>query len=370
MSPAGATAGLGIALALAALAFASPSLAVPGIALIGLVLVAVAWTELAARGAQIVRGPGPSRIVEGDAYPLRLELRRGPVPPPGGELDDPLLEQPIAVGPLGPHRVEADLRMRRRGRMVLDGGTWTIRDPLGLHSRQVPSSPAGELLVLPRIEPVEAGTAAVAGLGAGPANAGDDGASSIREARAVEFEVDGLRPYREGSPASRIHWPAVARSGEMYERRMAAGSEALPLVVLDAERPDDEDSLDRAVRAAGSLCVHLAPVGGCALLLPGHREPSALDHRLRAWPALHARLAVVAAGVPTASPSRLARQGSVFWVTGGDPARAIGLARSFGPGPHYVITARPASGRRTAFEVAGCSALPIGAVRRPTRSAA
>ena len=166
--------------------------------------------------------------------------------------------------------------MRRRGRTVLDGGTWTIRDPLGLHSRRVAAAPAGELLVLPRIEPVEVGNAAVAGLGAGPATAGDDSAASIREARAVEFEIDGLRPYREGSPASRIHWPAVARSGEMYERRMAAGAEAVPLVVLDAEYPDDEDSLDRAVRAAGSLYVHLAPATG-AVLLPGHQNPTALD---------------------------------------------------------------------------------------------
>jgi uncharacterized protein (DUF58 family) len=370
MSPAVATAGLGVALALVALAFASPSLAVPGFALAGLALVAVAWTELAARGARIVRHPGPSRIVEGDAYPLRLELRPGPVPPPGGELDDPLLDGPVPVGPLGPRRLEVDLRMPRRGRTKLRGDTWTIRDPLGLHSRRVAAPPAGELLVLPRIEPIEVGTAGVAGLGAGPANAGDDGASSVREARAVEFEVDGLRPYREGSPASRIHWPAVARSGEMYERRMAAGSEAVPLVVLDAEQPDDEESLDRAVRAAGSLCVHLAPAAGCALLLPGHRAPSALDHRLRAWPALHARLAVVAAGVPTASPSRSARQGSVFWVTGGAPARAFGLARSFGPGPHYVVTARPPAGRRAVFEVAGCCALPVGVGRRYLRSAA
>jgi len=370
MSPAAATAGLGIALALVAMAFASPSLAVPGFALAGLALAAVAWTELAARGARIVRAPGPSRIVEGDAYPLRLELRRGSVPPPGGELDDPLLERPTPVGPFGPRRLEIDLRMPRRGRTLLDGGIWTIRDPLGLHSRRAAPAPAGELLVLPRIEPVETGTAGVAGLGAGPANAGDDGASSIREARAVEFEVDGLRPYREGSPASRIHWPAVARSGEMHERRMVAGSEAVPLVVLDAENPDDEDSLDRAVRAAGSLCVHLAPKAGCALLLPGHRAPSALDRRLRAWPALHARLAVVAAGAPTASPSRMARQGSVFWVTGGGPTRALGLARSFGPGPHYVVTARPAGDRRVAFQVAGCCALLVGARPRFQRSAA
>ena len=260
--------------------------------------------------------------------------------------------------------------MPRRGRYRLGGGAWTIRDPLGLHSRRLDVPRAGELWVLPRIEPVEAGAPGVAGLGAGSARTGDEGASAIREARAVEFEVDGLRPYREGSPASRIHWPAVARSGEMYERRMVAGAEAVPLVVLDAEHPDDDDSLDRAVRAAASLCVFLAPATGCSLLLPGHRSPSALDQRLRAWPALHARLALVAAGAPTLSPARVARRGSVFWVTGGSAARALGLARSFGRGPHYVVTAREPAGR-VAFRVAGCWALPVGeARRRVVRSAA
>ena len=146
---------------------------------------------------------------------------------------------------------------------------------------------------LPRIEPVDVvGPASIDGDGAGTANAGEEGAASIREARAVEFEVDGLRPYRHGSPASRIHWPAVARSGEMHERRIVAGAEATPLVALDAEHPASEEALDRAVRAAASLCVHLASRTGCAVLLPGSHGPTMLDARLRSWPTLHARFAV------------------------------------------------------------------------------
>jgi uncharacterized protein (DUF58 family) len=364
------TAGLGVALTAAGAAFATPSLAVPGLALFGLAVVAALWVELAFRGAAVSRPRGPSRIVEGDSYPLRLVLRRGLVPPPGGELEDPLLDAAVTVGPRKARALDLELPMLRRGRYRLGGGAWTIRDPLGLHSRRLEVPEAGELWVLPRIESVEAGRPGVAGLGAGSSSAGDEGASAIREARAVEFEVDGLRPYREGSPASRIHWPAVARSGEMYERRMVAGAEAVPLVVLDAEDPDDDDSLDRAVRAAGSLCVFLAPATGCSLLLPGHRSPSALDQRLRAWPALHARLALVVPGAPTLSPARVARLGSVLWVTGGGPARALALARSFGPGPHYVVTARQPEGR-AAFRVAGCFAVPVAdARRRLARSAA
>ena len=71
---AAATAGLGVALALAGVGFGAPSLLVPGFALAGLAVVAFAWTELAARGAAVVRGRAPTRIVEGDSFPLRLEL--------------------------------------------------------------------------------------------------------------------------------------------------------------------------------------------------------------------------------------------------------------------------------------------------------
>ncbi len=114
----------------------------PGIALVALALVAVVWTEVAARGASVVRSPGPARIVEGDAYPLRLELRTGPLPPPGGELDDPLLDHPVAIGPLRTERGSSSTCGCPGGDAVaLGGGTWTIRDPLGLHSRRVAARP-------------------------------------------------------------------------------------------------------------------------------------------------------------------------------------------------------------------------------------
>ena len=58
----------------------------------------------------------------------------------------------------------------------------------------------------------------------------------------------------------------------MIERRLVAGLDAAPLVVLDATRPPSEEALDAAVRAAASLCIHLARAGGCAILLPGERR--------------------------------------------------------------------------------------------------
>jgi uncharacterized protein (DUF58 family) len=357
---AGGTAALGAALALAGLAFGSPSLIVPGFALAAIAVLSVAWVELSVRGCSIESEQGPSRIVEGDSYPLALRLERGFLPPPGGELRDPLLAKSRRTGPFGPDAIQIEVRMPRRGRHRLGGTVWEIRDPLGLRAREIIAPGRGELLVLPRIEAVDVmGPAAVDGEGAGAATAGEEGAASIREARAVEFEVDGLRPYRHGSPASRIHWPADARSGEMHERRIVAGAEATPLVALDAEHPASEEALDRAVRAAASLCVHLAPRTGCGVLLPGNHGPAMLDARLRTWPALHSRFAVVGPGAPTRLPSRSpGLRGSVFWVTARAPGQ-IGLPRGLGPGRHYLVSAFPAHGA-VAFEVAGCSGVAAG----------
>ncbi len=154
----------------------------------------------------------------------------------------------------------------------------------------------------------------------------------------------------------------------MHERRILAGAEATPLVALDAEDPADLEALDRAVRAAASLCVHLAPAVGCGVLLPGSRAPAMLDARLRAWPALHARFAVVGSGAPTRLPSRSAGlRGSVFWVTARRPESQIALPRIHGAGKHYLVSAFEPTGP---VVLRGCGLLRhgIASARTATRA--
>jgi hypothetical protein len=143
----------------------------------------------------------------------------------------------------------------------------------------------------------------------------------------------------------------------MLERRLTADSDSAPLVVLDAARPPSEEALDMAVRAAGSLCVHLARGSGCALLLPGDRRPTVLAPDLSAWPGLHARLAVVApthAGPPL---MRARRAGAVIWVSArGEAPRD--LVRAAGGGG-WLVSPSPGTGR-TAFTVAGCTGSRMG----------
>src|SRR5918995_145837 len=366
MAGARSTIKLAVALFLAGLFFDSPALLVPGIGLGLLAGGAFAWVELAARTARVAGGEGRGPGVEEEPYPLRIRIRRGPVPL-RGELTDPLLEEPVPVRAVVPGRVthvSLSISFPRRGRRRLDPATLVVRDPLGLHSREVKSGDAGELLVLPRVEPVTAPGGGGPGAGEGGDALGEGAGASKLEAGAIDFEIDGLRPYREGSPATRIHWPVVARTGELIERRLVAGGDQTPLVVLDAARPEDEESLDRAVRAAASLCVHLARAsGGCALLLPGDRRPLRVDPELRGWPAAHARLALVEAGGAAPAVARSGHTGAILWVAAGR-GRHAGWRRESGG---RLGASRP---RAEARRVRGARGARRRAVDAPRRVAA
>ncbi len=362
---------LGLALIFLGAAFDSPSLLVPGIALAFISLGLGAWVQLAARSTRLRRLPGPRSVVEDEPYPLRLRIEGARLPTPGASLDDPSLVAPLALGMRLPAHISAEASFPRRGRRRLAPASLRIADPLGLRSAETRSTDEQQVLVLPRVEPITAID------GDGYSAEGERPEGSERgvggaglDAGAVEFEIDGLRPYRDGTPASRIHWPTVARTGELAERKLISGGQASPLVVLDASAPADEESLDAAVRAAASLCLHLARAGGCGLLISGHSRPLEIDAALRAWPDAHAHLALVEAGGP---PPRLRRGAGgelLFWVSAAADGDT-GHARSPGGGRGYRVSPQPHPGRRTVFQVAGCHGQPLepGQRQGPTKRA-
>lgn len=347
-----ATAALfGIALILAGLGFGSPSLLVPGIGFLGLAIVAFAWVEMATP-SRLVRVPGPTRVVEDEPFRLRIETRGALVPLPGAVLTDPVLADPLRLGPRWNRRLDREVRLQGRGRRPLEPSRLVVSDPLGLRTRTVVSDEVVELLVLPRIDPVVVGGRGAGGVGV-VAGIEEGDVPGRLDARAIELEIDGLRAYREGSPASRIHWPAVARTGELIERRMVAGADSAPLIVLDASAPAGVEALDAAVRAAGSLCWHLARAGGCAILLPGDRRAAEVESELRGWPAVHARLAGVGPSRIPPAVARTPHAGAVFWVTArARPALPAALRNAFG---RRYLVGPLVSGRGTpSLTVSGC----------------
>jgi uncharacterized protein (DUF58 family) len=366
-SAARSTVALGIGFVLAGAAFDSESLYVPGIALTLLAAASWAWVELASRGARLEVAPCPATVVEDEPYPVRVDVRGGWVPL-RAELRHALLPGPLAVGISRPGQVEhvrVEARFPRRGRRSAGRVTLQVTDPLHLHRRELARRSA-EVLVLPRVEPVRQPADGGGARGEGALDRFVWGAGGLGlDASAIDVEIDGVRPYRDGSPASRIHWPTVARSRELLERRLVAGGSEAPVVVLDAANPSSGEALDCAVRAAASLCLHLAMRGGCTLLLAGDRHPQRIDRQLRAWPAAHARMALVEAGA--AAPA-LARSvtGSLFWVTAGTGGLAI--ARH-GARSACLVTPNPLRGRPAVFEVAGCHGQLLGGSRATTAGA-
>lgn len=355
-------AGLGAALALAGLGFGLPSLVVAGIGMAGLAGLAVLWVQLAVP-RDLIRLPGPARVVEDEPFELRLRATGGRLPVPVGELTDPVLAAPVPIGPRWRRAIIAEVSLSGRGRHRLRPARLELRDPLGLHVRAIESGDPGELLVLPRIEPVVAAGGGAGGTRASALAGLESGTAANQiDARAIELEVDGLRSYRDGSPASRIHWPAVARTGELIERNLVAGADAAPLVVLDASRPASPAALDAAVRAAASLCVHLATRGGCAALLPDDRRPTDIESDLRAWVHVHARLALVE---PTSSPPALLRSlrsGEVYLVSARAGA-SIPASMRAGSGARFLVTPEASWKGSAVFTVAGCVGRRVGRAR-------
>jgi uncharacterized protein (DUF58 family) len=336
----------GLALLALAVALDAPSLSVAGAGLAMLGPGAAGWVAAAASGASLERTLPAARVQEEEPFPVRLTFDPGLVVPPGARIEDPLLGPACARLRRGQRRVRLDVRFTRRGRRRLAPSRVLISDPLGLASRTV-EGPPGEVLVLPRVEPIL--------LAAGESGAsGAVGGVAGLEISAAEVELDGLRPYRAGAPASRIHWPTVARTGEMVERRFVAEAADRPLVALDARLPVSEEALDAAVRAAASLARHLAARGGCGVLLPGERRPIELARDLLGWPSLHARLAAVTEVERSPVLERAGSSGPVFWVTArGGSGLPGALARVPGRG-RVLVTPHAMPGRPALFTVAGC----------------
>lgn len=366
MKRAAAVAITGGVLLVAAFAFEASTLFVPAVALLALAGLTTIWIRLAGRAVRIFRILDVDRVIEEQPVEARIQVQ-GPLGLPGAEVHDPLSGGAIAIASSRSRELELRVlsRFPRRGRITLPTPYLRLGDQLGLaESVGRCSAPAQELLVLPRTERVSWRDAG------GHPELHSAGAVLTPEPTGAT-ELDGLRHYRPGTPASRIHWPAVARGAGLLERRLLPDGDSGPLVVLDARGSGPDALLDAAVRAAASLTLELARKDGCDLLLPGQRRPLHVGRDLAAWPDAHARLALVDGGphasMPVLGPGR--RSGTIFYVAA-RPLREPPVAPEWRVGLVLVLPHELATGRQQppSFDVSGCSGFVIGASRRRRRA--
>ncbi len=338
MSRAQALSLTGALLCLTAVVFGVPALYIPGIAALLAPALASGWVAVCAAHTRVKLGCGELAVQEGEMVPVEVSIRRGRMPFPAATV----VPWPSAKEVPVPREreIRANAMLVRRGLQEVGPARVRVADPLGICVREILSK-SSEVLVLPRVHPLSAPI---------PALAQGSGVSR----REAPQEVDSLRVYRPGSPASRIHWPTVARSGVLMEHGLRAEDDARVLVEVDALGPASEEALDQALRAAASLCVHLARRGGCLVLLPDDARASAVGPDLRAWPALHARLALVRAGEGARRTRRARRAPSLIHVTASAAAESVGV-------PHLRVAPIPLAGLPVTFTVAGCCCQHVGA---------
>jgi uncharacterized protein (DUF58 family) len=361
-SRAAGLAAAGIALAFVGLLFDATPLFVPGVAFVLLGVGAPAWVCCLIHRAELSRHLEQDRVVEGDPLEAMIEVRGWL---PGGEVLDPLAGDPVALPSASRSAVRVLARFERRGVRRLESPVLRLRDPLWLFEcSRSSASPPQDVLVLPRTEPVK-------WIGRGGEAVGATAARQRAELLAA-VEVDGLRPYRPGTPASRIHWPALARGAELLERRLRVDGDQTPLVVLDARGSGPQQHLDAAVRAAASLTLELARAGGSRLLLPDERRPISIEPDLTAWPAAHARLALVEGGPGARAPAfQQVRSalGLVIFVSARRIERldaVVGAEGWTGTAAVFVMPAALAPRGRVSFSVAGCVGVSVHLGRRET----
>lgn len=138
-----------------------------------------------------------------------------------------------------------------RGLLALGGvGLW-CEDPLRLFAARVTVAPPAHVVV----HPVPARPRrATPGARPAPAAARRTGAGPVH--LVPGDELSGLRPYAPGDRLSRLHWPALARSGDLVVREFVE-PDAGSLSLLVDVRPDVHDaaSFEQVVAAAAALAL-------------------------------------------------------------------------------------------------------------------
>lgn len=321
-------------------AFAVSALYVPGVTLVLVALAASVAVTSAARRARVELDLSAERIDEGEEVTVRALVVGGLGAVCRGTLTVLPGAAPATLG-FRTRSASQALRPVRRGRVILGPSHARWADPFQICVRER-ASETRELLVLPRVRALR--RADLERILALP-----DPSPSL----SAGLDPDGLRPYRPGSPASRIHWLTVARTGVPAERGFIEESSRLPVtVVLDARDPASEEALDQAVRAAASLCFGLGAARGCSAMLPGLRRIESLGRGLEGWPHLHALLALVEPGAPPCW--ELARElRRIVLVQARRPVLPAGVSIS------CTVSPLADAGAGSLFEVAGCAVQPV-----------
>jgi uncharacterized protein (DUF58 family) len=308
---------------------------------LGLVVLPIAATFFRSRGpVSVQRRLSARQVAVGERVTVTLDVRnRSAARRPFLLLEDVVgsdLGKPsrLVLAGLPGGRTQAisySLVPRVRGRFSIGPAKIEVADPFALTKRRIPASGSDWLVVTPRVERLSRSPERPRGSGGGE--------TSSRHLFTSGDEFFAIRGYQTGDDLRRIHWPSVARTGELMIRQDESARHAAATVLLDTRRrtlgPSRSPGFERAVSAAASLGVLLYENGFTLNFMTSDRPPSVVTmetfleslagvedstaqalgiHRLRPTGEAPSTLALVTA-VPDASGiASMTRAGAPFGV--------------------------------------------------------
>ncbi len=227
--------------------------------------------------------------------------------------------------------VSYTLAPQRRGRYTLGPLAIDLSDPFVLTKVRIELDEREELVVTPEVEDLVGGPNSPFGMTSGLAMA--------RNLFRTGDEFYTMRPYVTGDDLRRIHWPSVARTGELMIRQDESTRRSTAVLFLDTRESAvgqvHTPSFEKAVSAAASVGMLLVRYGFTLKLATSQLPPqhvgeeqlldalaSATHHtaralsgglgRLRIAAAADATLVLVTAPPPPAELASLVQAGAVF----------------------------------------------------------
>jgi uncharacterized protein (DUF58 family) len=138
---------------------------------------------------------------------------------------------------------------RSRGRYAVGPTSISVSDPFGLARINVRILDTNELVVYPEVEDIPPGELSLQGAGFGD--------STMRQLYRSAAEFYTMREYITGDDLRRIHWPSVARTGQLMIRQDEATRRSAATVFLDNRIVSlgsvGSPGFERAVSAAASM---------------------------------------------------------------------------------------------------------------------
>ncbi len=256
----------GIGLWIGARVAGSPTLHMIAVGLVVLPFAAAGLARWSRQRLRIRRRLSDARVQPGQRVTVELEIENQAATQTSFLLLEDRL--PPALGrsarlviaglpPKGKQRASYSVSAHARGRYTLGPLTVDLSDPFALTKLRVQFDEREELVVTPEVEQLAGGPNSPFGM--------TSGLALSRHLFRTGDEFYTMRPYQEGDDLRRIHWPSVARSGELMIRQDESARRSTAVLFVDTRESAVGKShtpcFEKVVSAAASVGVLLIRYG-------------------------------------------------------------------------------------------------------------